>query len=138
MYHSSGPFFAAFGDEVGLEPGFGCNSLSTNGAAPLLAVPDFYEFFSPLGAVEQFFSVTFLIIFRPIFIERVSIRDNLPVPYNFRICRIFQFEEFFIEPFTAKGWRCCKRPRPVINFMPILFGNPFLPLPLVSAARPPP
>ncbi len=62
MYHSSGPFLVTFSDEMGLEPGFGRNSLSADGATPLLAVPDFNEFFSPFGAVELFFSGTFLII----------------------------------------------------------------------------
>ena len=35
------------------------------------------------------------------------------------ICRVFQLEVFFIEIFTAESRLCCKRPRPVINMVPI-------------------
>lgn len=138
MYHSGRPFPVAFDDEMGLKPGFGCNSLPADGTAPFLVIPNFDEFFPPLCAVEHFFSVTFLIISRPPFVKRVSVSGDFSISNDFGVCRIFQFEEFFIESFTAEGWRRRKCPRSVVNFVPILFGNPFLPFPLVSAARPPP
>lgn len=138
MYHSGRPFPVAFGDEMGLKPGFGCHSLLADGTAPFLVIPNFDEFFPSLCAVEHFFSVTFLIITRPHFIKRVSVSGDFSILSYFGVCRIFQFEEFFIESFTAKGWRRRKRPHSIVNFVPILFGNPFLPFPLVSTARPPP
>ena len=35
MYHSGRPFPVAFDDEMGLKPGFGCNSLPADGADKL-------------------------------------------------------------------------------------------------------
>ena len=138
MYHNSRPFPAVFHDEMRLKPRFRCNFLSAHRAAPFLAVPDFDEFFPPFGAVQHFFAVTFLIISRPFFIEWVSFGGDFPESDDFGVCRVFQLEVFFIEIFTAEGGLCCKRPRSVINMVPVFIGNPFPTFSLVSAASPPP
>ena len=138
MYHNSGPFPVVFSDEMRLKPRFRCDFLSADGAAPFLAVPDFDEFFPSFGAVQHSFAVTFLIISRPFLIERIGFCGDFPESNDFSVCRIFQFEVFFVEIFTAKGGLRCKRPRPVINVMPVFVGNPFPTFSLVSAASPPP
>ena len=138
MYHDSGPFPVVFSDEMRLKPRFGCYFLSAYRAAPFLVVPDFDEFFPSFGTIQHSFSVTFLIISRPSFIERVSFGGDFSESDDFSICRVFQFEVFFIEIFTAESRLCCKRPRSVINMMPVFVGNPFPTFSLVSAASPPP
>ena len=39
---------------------------------------------------------------------------------------------------SAESRLCCKRPRSVINMVPVFVGNPFPTFSLVSAASPPP
>jgi len=138
MYHNSGPFSVVFGDKMPLESCFGCNSFSTYRAAPFLVVPDFNEFFPSFGTVQHSFSVTFLIISRPLFIERIGFCGDFPESNDFSVCRVFQLEVFFIEILTAESRLCCKRPRPVVNVVPVFISNPSLAFSFVSAASPPP
>ena len=138
MYHDSGPFPVVFRDEMRLKPGFGCYFLPAYRAAPFLVVPDFDELFPSFGTIQHPFSVTFLIISRPSFIERVSFGGDFSESDDFGVCRVFQHEVFFIEVFTAESRLRCKRPRPVINVVPVFIGNPFPTFALVSAASPPP
>jgi hypothetical protein len=119
-----------------LEHCSGCNTFPANRTAPFLAVPDFHEHFSSFGAVQHFFSVTFLKIFRPFFIKRIGFGGNLFETDNFRVCRVFQFEVFLIEIFTAESRLCRKRPRSVVDVMPVFVGDPSFSLSLVSATRP--
>ena len=138
MYHNSRPFPVIFGDKMRLESCFGCNSFSAYRATPFLVVPDFNEFFSSFGTVQHSFPVTFLIISRPSFIEWVGFGGDFPESDDFSVCRVFQLEVFFIEVFTAESRLRCKRPRPVINVMPVFISNPSLAFSFVSAASPPP
>ena len=138
MYHNSRPLPVVFGDKMRLKSCFRCNSFSAYRAAPFLVVPNFNEFFSSFGAVQHSFPVTFLIISRPFFIEWVGFGGDFLESDDFSICRVFQLEVFFIEIFTAESRLCCKRPRSVINMVPVFVGNPFPTFSLVSAASPPP
>ena len=109
-------FPVVFGVKMRLESCFGCNSFSAYRAAPFLVVPDFNEFFPSFGTVQHSFSVTFLIISRPFFIEWVSFGGDFPESDDFSICRVFQLEVFFIEIFTAESRLCCKQPHRTCSF----------------------
>ena len=138
MYHNSRPLPVVFGDKMRLKSCFRCNSFSAYRAAPFLVVPNFNEFFSSFGAVQHSFPVTFLIISRPFFIEWVGFGGDFLESDDFSICRVFQLEVFFIEIFTAESRLCCKRPRPVIDMVPVFADNPFPTFSFMSAASPSP
>ena len=103
MYHNSRPFSVVFGDKMRLESCFGCNSFSTYRAAPFLVVPDFNEFFPSFGTVQHSFSVTFLIISRPLFIERIGFCGDFPESNDFSVCRVFQLEVFSSKSLPRKA-----------------------------------
>ena len=132
VYHDFLCTFPGWG--MHLEPGFGCNRFSADRTATVLPTPNRKQLFPPFCVMQHLFTLAFLKIFRPIFIERVRFRNNFLKANNFGIGCVFEFcvIGIFIG-ILCEGGEC---PLPVANVMPVSFGNPFAAFLFVSAFGP--
>ena len=98
--------------------------------------PDCKQLFPPFRVMQHLFALSFLKIFRPIFIKRVRFRNDFLKTDDRGIGRIFEFCVIGISiGVFREGGEC---PLPVADATPISFGNPFAALFLVSAFGPSP